>query len=123
MTDVSLIDTLSNGQHLQLLSLTTPRNLVSSLSVLGNVSLIQETAKMSSPKSLLKLRFSSLVVPETTIKESRIKLTLCGFTYDLRPDFGWVADLETFFKSPPGVGKCYQHIVHIADHTRRHLNL
>jgi autophagy-related protein 2 len=121
--DVSLIDTHPDGQPLQLLSLTIPRNSVSLLSVLCIVKLIQEVFKMSSPKSLLKLRFSSLVVPETTIKESRIKLTLCGFTYDMRPDFSWVADLETFFKSPPGVGKCYLHLVQIADYLRRHSSL
>lgn len=52
----------------------------------------------------MKLRFTSLVVPETTAKESRIKLTLCGFTYNLYPDFAWALDLGQFVKAPPGVG-------------------
>jgi autophagy-related protein 2 len=52
---------------------------------------------------MVKLRFTSLVVPETTAKESRLKLTLWGFTYDAYPDLKWVADLGRFVKAPPGV--------------------
>ncbi|RDB21446.1 Autophagy-related protein 2 [Hypsizygus marmoreus] len=67
-----------------LLSLTSPRSL------------------SSAPKSMVKLRFTSFVVPDTTAKESRIKLTLSGFTFTLFPDIGWMSDLGTFSKSPPG---------------------
>lgn len=42
-------------------------------------------------------------MPETTAKESRVKLTLCGFTYNVYPDLKWTADLSRFFKAPPGV--------------------
>jgi len=57
----------------------------------------------SSPKSLLELRFTSLILPGTTAKESRIRLTLRGFTYNLTSDFGLFADITRFFNSPPGV--------------------
>ncbi|KAH9854243.1 hypothetical protein C2E23DRAFT_754086 [Lenzites betulinus] len=53
-------------------------------------------------KSALKLRFTSLVVPETTAKESRVRLTLCGVTYHFYPDLKWGRDLGRFFKAPPG---------------------
>ncbi len=54
-------------------------------------------------KSALKLRFTSLVVPETTAKESRVRLTLCGITYHFYPDLKWASDLGRFVKAPPGV--------------------
>ena len=52
---------------------------------------------------MVKVQFTSLVVPETTAKESRVKLTLWGFTYKVYPDLKWVADLDRFVKAPPGV--------------------
>ncbi|KAJ7172409.1 hypothetical protein C8R46DRAFT_992546 [Mycena filopes] len=67
-----------------LLSLTTPRGLT------------------SAAKPLLKLAFTSMTVPETTAKESRIKLALWGFTCNLSPDIQWATDLALFFKPPPG---------------------
>ncbi|KAI0054145.1 hypothetical protein FA95DRAFT_1585813 [Auriscalpium vulgare] len=57
---------------------------------------------LSTPRPLIKLRFTSLVVPSTTAKESRVKLTLCDFTYNLIPDLQWVAALAQFAKPPPG---------------------
>ncbi|KAI8998625.1 hypothetical protein BD414DRAFT_453550 [Trametes punicea] len=53
-------------------------------------------------RSALKLRFTSLVVPETTVKESRVRLTLCGITYHFYPDLHWATNLGRFFKAPPG---------------------
>ncbi len=44
-----------------------------------------------------------LVIPESTAKESRIKISLWGFTYKLYPDIGWTADIAEFIKAPPGV--------------------
>ncbi|KDQ33527.1 hypothetical protein PLEOSDRAFT_22057 [Pleurotus ostreatus PC15] len=54
------------------------------------------------PKPMVKLRFISLIVPETTAKEARIHLTLCGFEHTVHPDIGWIEDLATFSKAPPG---------------------
>ncbi|KAJ7111548.1 hypothetical protein C8R43DRAFT_1041373 [Mycena crocata] len=77
-------NTNPTGATDSLLSLTTPRGL------------------MSAPKPLLKLAFTSLVVPETTAKESRIRVSLWGFTCNLSPDVQWASDLALFIKPPPG---------------------
>jgi hypothetical protein len=45
----------------------------------------------------------SLVVPETTAKESRIKLSLWGYTVHPPLDGGFGNDLAVFAKAPPGV--------------------
>ncbi|SJL00469.1 uncharacterized protein ARMOST_03782 [Armillaria ostoyae] len=66
------------------LSLTAPRSLT------------------ATPQCLLRLQFTSLVIPETTAKESRIKISLWGFTYKLYPDIGWTTDITEFIKAPPG---------------------
>lgn len=52
---------------------------------------------------LLKLRFASLVVSDSTAKETRIKVTICGITYTLYPDIAWLFDVIQFVKAPPGV--------------------
>ncbi|OSX65316.1 hypothetical protein POSPLADRAFT_1134429 [Postia placenta MAD-698-R-SB12] len=57
---------------------------------------------LSTSRVALKLRFTSLIVPETTAKESRLRLTLCGITHNLYPDLEWTADLGRFVKAPPG---------------------
>nr|GAT53224.1 predicted protein [Mycena chlorophos] len=67
-----------------LLSLTTPRGLI------------------SSPRPILKLVFTSFVVPETTAKESKLRMTLWGFTFNFSPYIQWIADLQSFVKPPPG---------------------
>ncbi|KAJ7235449.1 hypothetical protein B0H12DRAFT_1141515 [Mycena haematopus] len=72
------------GVSESLLSLTAPRGLT------------------SAAKPLLKLSFTSLVVPETTAKESRIRVALWGFTCNLSPEIQWATDLGLFFKPPPG---------------------
>ncbi|KAJ6502482.1 hypothetical protein C8R45DRAFT_818480 [Mycena sanguinolenta] len=72
------------GVSESLLSLTAPRGLT------------------SAAKPLLKLSFTSLVVPETTAKESRIRVALWGFTCNLSPNIQWATDLGLFFKPPPG---------------------
>ena len=45
----------------------------------------------------------SLVVPETTAKESRIKLSLWGYTVYPLLDGSFGNDLAVFAKAPPGV--------------------
>ncbi|KAI0336552.1 hypothetical protein GY45DRAFT_1291461 [Cubamyces sp. BRFM 1775] len=81
--DLSVHDSSSTGRNC-FLSLTTPRSLTTTV------------------KSAIKLRFTSLVVPETTAKESRVRLTLCGITYHFYPDLDWAASLSRFVKAPPG---------------------
>ncbi|GLB34893.1 putative autophagy-related protein 2 CAD motif containing protein [Lyophyllum shimeji] len=82
--DVTMKDTTTPHSDQTFISLTSPRSL------------------MSIPRSMIKLRFTSLVVPGTTAKESRIKLTLAGFTFTVFPDFSWITDLAAFVQSPPG---------------------
>ncbi|KAJ7219339.1 hypothetical protein GGX14DRAFT_591678 [Mycena pura] len=77
-------NTTPAGASESLLSLTTPRGLTSP----------------SNP--ILKLAFTSLVVPETTAKESRLRATLWGFTFNLSPNIQWAVDLGSFIRSPPG---------------------
>ena len=43
------------------------------------------------------------MMPEIKSKETRVKLTICGFTFSLYPDMHWIADLAEFSKNPPGV--------------------
>ncbi|KAI0636957.1 hypothetical protein C8Q77DRAFT_1095313 [Trametes polyzona] len=81
--DVNVYDHDATGRN-RFLSLTTPRSLNTTV------------------KSAIKLRFTSLVVPETTAKESRIRLTICGVTYHFYPDLKWATNLGSFFKAPPG---------------------
>ncbi|KAI0647065.1 hypothetical protein C8Q79DRAFT_1009211 [Trametes meyenii] len=81
--DLNVHDLSPTGRNC-FLSLTTPRSLNTTI------------------RSALKLRFTSLVVPETTAKESRVRLTLCGVTYHFYPDLKWAANLGRFFKAPPG---------------------
>ncbi|KAG6837307.1 hypothetical protein H0H93_011909 [Arthromyces matolae] len=84
MTDVSVTDLPTQSSSLTYLSLTCPRSLT------------------SNPKPMIKLRFRSLVLPQTTAKESHINLTASGFTFNLFPDFAWTKDLGFFAQSPPG---------------------
>ncbi|KAI0928435.1 hypothetical protein AcW1_005680 [Taiwanofungus camphoratus] len=82
--DLTVNEINKSGSTTSILCLTTPHNLV------------------STSRSALKFRFTSLVVPETTSKESRVKLTLYGVTYNMYPDFEWASDLGRFAKAPPG---------------------
>ncbi|KIK57741.1 hypothetical protein GYMLUDRAFT_75350 [Collybiopsis luxurians FD-317 M1] len=66
------------------------------------ISLTRARDLLLTPQPLLKLRFASIVVPETTGKESRITLALWGFTYHFFPDISWISDLGAFASSPPG---------------------
>ena len=85
------------------LSLTAPRSLVCLILFLCMMSLTHLSSQMSAPKPLVKLQFTSLIVPETTAKESRVKLSLWGFTCNFFPYVDWVSDLVLFAKAPPGV--------------------
>ncbi|KAF9246321.1 hypothetical protein BU15DRAFT_70422 [Melanogaster broomeanus] len=83
--DIRIADTSNDGNYVPLIILTAPRSLA------------------SAPKPMVKTRIISLVVPETTVKESRIKLSLWGFTVHVPPDLRVANDLAVFAKAPPGV--------------------
>ncbi|KAI0797999.1 hypothetical protein C8Q75DRAFT_709658 [Abortiporus biennis] len=85
ITDLNIFETTKSGSRLTFLSLTIPRHLTP-----------------SGHPPIIKVGFTSLVVPGTTAKESRIKVTLCGFTYDIHPDIHWLEELARFAKAPPG---------------------
>ncbi|KAF5315958.1 hypothetical protein D9611_004756 [Ephemerocybe angulata] len=82
--DALVEDTPPSGQTQTFLSLTSARSLT------------------SLPRPIIKLRFISSIIPETTAKESKLSLTLCNFTFDAYPDIQWVKDFIAFSKSPPG---------------------
>jgi autophagy-related protein 2 len=101
--DLNITETSSTGAVTSFLSLTTPRNLVCYMAHCLPRQPIVLFIQLSNPRPLLKLRFTSVVAPETTAKESRIKLTLWGFTYNFLSDLRLIAELGSFAKSPPGV--------------------
>ncbi|KAG1782593.1 hypothetical protein EV702DRAFT_1232405, partial [Suillus placidus] len=57
----------------------------------------------SVPRPMVKARFTSLVVPETGAKETKIRSALWGFTCHVYPNLQWISDLARFMKAPPGV--------------------
>ncbi|KAF8447739.1 hypothetical protein L210DRAFT_3527080 [Boletus edulis BED1] len=71
----------------------------------GYVFLVQSPPRSfsSAPRPSVKSRITSLVVPESTAKESRIKLSLWGFTVHPPLDSSLGKDLAVFVKAPPGV--------------------
>ncbi|KAF8964063.1 hypothetical protein BDZ97DRAFT_2058708 [Flammula alnicola] len=82
--DLTIENTSSQAASQRFLGLTSPHSL------------------STSPKSIVKLSLSTTMIPETNTKETRIKLTMCGFTYSFFPDTHWISDLATFAKNPPG---------------------
>ena len=56
----------------------------------------------SAPLPIVALAFSGSVDQETGLKESRIQLTLAGFTYSLTSNLAWLQDLAAFAKAPEG---------------------
>lgn len=57
----------------------------------------------SASRPSVKCRITSFVIPEAAAKESRIKLSLWGFTVQPPLDSSFGADLAAFTKAPPGV--------------------
>ncbi|KAG6845341.1 hypothetical protein H0H87_010798 [Tephrocybe sp. NHM501043] len=78
------------------------RDLMAPTSVHTYLILTSPRSLTSAPKSMVKLRFTSLLLPGTVLKESRVKLTLSGFTFTAYPDLTWMTDLANFAQSPPG---------------------
>ncbi|KAF4615034.1 hypothetical protein D9613_003111 [Agrocybe pediades] len=56
----------------------------------------------STPVPIVKLRFTTSTTPGINSKETRIKLTLCNFTYTFFPELQWISDITLFVKNPPG---------------------
>ncbi|KAG6898364.1 hypothetical protein C0992_009039 [Termitomyces sp. T32_za158] len=84
VTNVSIRDVLTSTLSRTYLSYTSPRGLT------------------SPPNSMVKIRFTSLILPGTAAKESRLKLTLSGLTFTFFSDLAWIKDLGSFAQSPPG---------------------
>ncbi|KAI6045750.1 hypothetical protein EDC04DRAFT_2888774 [Pisolithus marmoratus] len=83
--DLCVADTASAGNYVPLFALAAPRTL------------------STAPKPMIKICLTSLVIPETSSKESKIKLSLCGITCHVPADPCFTADLLAFAKAPPGV--------------------
>ncbi|THH26562.1 hypothetical protein EUX98_g7623 [Antrodiella citrinella] len=84
MMDASIFDHVSSGERRCYLALTLPRHM------------------HPTTRPLLKLRFTSLIVPGTIAKETKVKVTFYGLTYNFYPDIAWISDLTSFVKAPPG---------------------
>ncbi|KAF9265490.1 hypothetical protein L218DRAFT_860278 [Marasmius fiardii PR-910] len=82
--DLSVINHTASRGALTLFSLASPRNLL----------LIS--------KPILKLRYTSLVIPGTNFKESKVRISLWGFIYTFSSDTSWMTDLAAFATAPPG---------------------
>ncbi|KAH9966770.1 hypothetical protein BC827DRAFT_1374003 [Russula dissimulans] len=67
------------------------------------LSLAAQRSLFSAPKPVIKLLFTSIAFPEINSKESRVKLSLHGFTLNLFPDVKRIDALVAFAKPPPGV--------------------
>jgi autophagy-related protein 2 len=86
---------------------TSPRAIITSQSgtlyrsfvVAASLTKIQSSV----PRPMVKARFTSLAVPETGAKETKIRLALWGFTCHVYPNLEWISDLARFMKAPPGV--------------------
>lgn len=101
--DLSIENTNPEGKPQRFLGLTFPNSLVSNLLLYQNTHYNGVLVQSTTPKSIVKLRFSTTTTPNLNTKETRIKLTLCGFTYCFYPDIHWISDLTVFAKNPPGV--------------------
>lgn len=101
--DITVQDTNKAGRVTSLLSPAEYKDLVGvSLNLCvhpGDLTLLQR----SNSRSLLELHLASKPVRGTNAKESRVKVSLHSFAYNLFTDFDFAADLGTFFKAPPGV--------------------
>lgn len=103
--DLLVEDVQRDTSVFKLLSLTSPRSLVCrSAAIVRPVLMCERGLQMTPTLPLLKLRFVSITLKDANAKQSRIRLTLFGFTYTFHPDLAWVTDLSEFAKAPPGVG-------------------
>ncbi|KAF8910987.1 hypothetical protein CPB84DRAFT_1821154 [Gymnopilus junonius] len=82
--DLTIVNLDPQMRSQNFLSLTSPRSL------------------SSAPKPIVKLRLSTFTFPGLNTKETRMKLTLSGITYNFFADFHWISDMIAFLKNPPG---------------------
>ncbi|ESK94572.1 hypothetical protein Moror_7968, partial [Moniliophthora roreri MCA 2997] len=82
--ELSVLNHAAVPQNATLLSLSSPRNL------------------LIASKPIVKFRFTSLTIPESSSKESRMRVSLWGFTFNFSPDINWIQDLIHFASAPPG---------------------
>jgi autophagy-related protein 2 len=101
--DITVQDTNKAGRVTSLLSPAEYKDLVSVAREIGVYPRDLTLLQRSNPRSLLELHLISKTVRGTNAKESRVKVSLNSFAYNLFTDFDFAADLGTFFKAPPGV--------------------
>ena len=101
--DLDVSECAKDGTSLKFLGLTKPHSGVSYRFLKISRALLTVLRQASAPQSMLKIRFVSLILPETNAKESRVKVTLSGFTYTVHADLDWISDLGRFAKAPPDV--------------------
>ncbi|KAI0306470.1 hypothetical protein B0F90DRAFT_1690173 [Multifurca ochricompacta] len=101
----ALLESRPEGRNETVITLSimgvTVLDAVSPLSPL--LSLAAPPSLFSPPRPLVKLRFSSTTFPETASKESRVRLTLHGFTLNFVPNIKRLDALIAFARPPPGV--------------------
>ena len=52
---------------------------------------------------MLSVKFSSRSATSDDLKENRLSATIAGVTLCYMPELGWLENLATFVKPPPGV--------------------
>lgn len=106
--DITIQDMNKAGRVTSLLSPVEYKDLVSAA---GDIRvywiLLFFFLQRSNPRSLLELHLTSKAVRGTNAKESRVKVSLHSFAYNLFTDFDFAVDLGAFFKAPPGVSARY----------------
>jgi len=102
ITDLTLSEISPSNSSSPILRLTVPYDVVR-LSNYLSIGYTHNFAQLASSNSLIKLRYVGAVDPETFAKETRVRLSLSGFTYFLSPDISWMIDLGSFFSAPEGV--------------------
>ncbi len=57
-------------------------------------------------RAALSLRFHAINIPQTSAKESKIRLAVYGLTINVSPNLDLLKDVAAFVKAPPGVRVC-----------------
>jgi hypothetical protein len=101
--DVKVADTSSSELQVPLFHLTTPREIVRVCLWGERLKYLTMHPQTAEPQPMINLRFASVVLGDTSAKESRIKLLASGFSFVVTTDFTWMEDLANFGKAPEGV--------------------
>ncbi|KDQ16218.1 hypothetical protein BOTBODRAFT_173128 [Botryobasidium botryosum FD-172 SS1] len=83
--ELDIADTSASGAPVPIIAMAVPRTL------------------NQGSKYALELQLRSLVISDTSAKESRIKLSTFGLIVTVIPDFSFAADLALFAKAPKGL--------------------